>query len=640
MVDAHLVSLARDLAFACPSKPALVISGRSKDMATRNYFSHDILGCDKPNGGGAYNVLDIMLNQAYNTFRGENIAYNNWPQTGVMYAYGCNAAGSACVGARRRRTPIAIAQQSFMQSAGHRANILGDYDRFGCAPWREGTGPIYYTCLFSKGGPKPVDSSATSRARFATLPPVRLLDTRVANGFERSVRLRFGAHVPGQRPRRRTHERGRRDRQPDVTQQTSAGYVALGPIATNAPSTSSLNFPKSDNRANAVTVQLGEGGKLSAVFKGTSGATAALVFDVTGYFFFGDSGATYVPIDPTRLLDTRVDNGLSDVFVSGTPRTFQVTGRADIPADSVAVTGNLTVSQPSAGGFVTLGPVSTDSPSTSTLNFPAGDTRANGVTVPLGSGGTLSAVLTSASGAHTHLILDVTGYFLPGDGGLTFVPLPPYRRLDTRNGTASAARSLRARRARSRWPPRARCPRCGSRHRKPDRDAADVGGLRRARPCLDRDPVHVDAELPARRHARERGCRAALRHRLTERHLQGRLRRDDAPHLRRDRILRVTQARVGTTSASAAESSAATTAASRARGIFEQRHRWRLACGRFGRSAGIERRGIRERESSLHGADDHAARESGKSRQNRAPRSGSDSAARRPPCATAIRFAR
>jgi len=33
-----------------------------------------------------------------------------------------------------------------------------------------------------------------------------------------------------------------------------------------------------------VTVTLGAGGTLSAVFKGGGGATTALVFDVTGYF--------------------------------------------------------------------------------------------------------------------------------------------------------------------------------------------------------------------------------------------------------------------------------------------------------------------------------------------------------------------
>ena len=43
--------------------------------------------------------------------------------------------------------------------------------------------------------------------------------------------------------------------------------------------------------------------------------------------------------------------------------------------------------------------------------MPSGDTRANGITVPLHGGDELSLVFKSSSGARTHLILDLTGYF-------------------------------------------------------------------------------------------------------------------------------------------------------------------------------------------------------------------------------------
>jgi hypothetical protein len=67
-----------------------------------------------------------------------------------------------------------------------------------------------------------------------------------------------------------------------VTGQTKAGYIVLAPAA--GGSTSTLNFPKGDNRANGVTVALGAGGKLNATYKAAAGATTHLVFDVTGYF--------------------------------------------------------------------------------------------------------------------------------------------------------------------------------------------------------------------------------------------------------------------------------------------------------------------------------------------------------------------
>ena len=200
-----------------------------------------------------------------------------------------------------------------------------------------------------------------------------------------------------------------------VTAQTSAGYVSLGPVATASPTTSTINFPLGDNRANGVAVTLGAGGTLSAVYKGgPGGATTALLFDVTGYFVPDGSGATYVPLTPTRLLDTRTGNGLSGAFVIGIPRTFQVTGRGGVPADAIAVTGNLTVTAQTSAGYVSLGPVATASPTTSTINFPLGDNRANGVAVTLGAGGTLSAVYKGGpGGATTALLFDVTGYFVP-----------------------------------------------------------------------------------------------------------------------------------------------------------------------------------------------------------------------------------
>ena len=69
-----------------------------------------------------------------------------------------------------------------------------------------------------------------------------------------------------------------------VTGSTGAGYLSLGPTVSATPDASTLNFPKGDTRANNVTVRLGPGGKLGAVYAGVAGTTAQVVFDVTGYF--------------------------------------------------------------------------------------------------------------------------------------------------------------------------------------------------------------------------------------------------------------------------------------------------------------------------------------------------------------------
>jgi hypothetical protein len=156
-------------------------------------------------------------------------------------------------------------------------------------------------------------------------------------------------------------------------------------------------------------VALGADGTLSATLG--MAASAHLVFDVTGYFVPDGSGATFVALSPSRLLDSRFGNGLSGTFVAHTPRSFQVADLGGVPTGAVAVTGTLTVTGQSGGGYVYLGPDPISAPTSSTLNFPMGDTRANGVTVALGLDGTLSATL-GPSGT-THLLWDVTGYFSP-----------------------------------------------------------------------------------------------------------------------------------------------------------------------------------------------------------------------------------
>jgi hypothetical protein len=121
---------------------------------------------------------------------------------------------------------------------------------------------------------------------------------------------------------------------------------------------------------------------------------------------------TYVPLNPARVVDTRNGNGLSGVFSASQPRTFTVAGRGSIPATAIAVSGTLTVTGQTHAGYLSLGPDPISAPTSSTLNFPVGDTRATGVTVALGPGGTLSATYSAPGGATTHLVFDVTGYFV------------------------------------------------------------------------------------------------------------------------------------------------------------------------------------------------------------------------------------
>jgi hypothetical protein len=201
-----------------------------------------------------------------------------------------------------------------------------------------------------------------------------------------------------------------------VTGQSSLGFLSVGPVALNNPTSSTLNFPLGDDRANAVTVALGAGGTLSITYAApTLGKTAHVIFDVTGYFTADASGAVFVPLTPGRILDSRDGTGgLSGPFSSHVARTFLVWGHGGVPSGAIAVTGNLTVTQQTNLGFLFIGPAPMNNPTSSTLNFPLNDDRANAVTVALGGGGTLSITYAAPpAGKTAHAIFDVTGYFVP-----------------------------------------------------------------------------------------------------------------------------------------------------------------------------------------------------------------------------------
>ena len=219
-----------------------------------------------------------------------------------------------------------------------------------------------------------------------------------------------------------------------VVGQTNAGYVSVTPTLNNNPSTSALNFPTGDTRANNITSPL-SGGKLSIVYRALTGAKTDILLDVTGYFIENITGATYNAVTPVRLLDSRSANGLTGPIKTHTVKKFDVAGRGGIPANATAVTGNFTVVGQNASGYATLGPTVTDNPTTSTINFPLGDTRANGITVRLAGDGSLSLVWIAATGKTSHFLFDVTGYYLANLTGSKFYPLSPGRVLDTRNGT-------------------------------------------------------------------------------------------------------------------------------------------------------------------------------------------------------------
>jgi hypothetical protein len=143
------------------------------------------------------------------------------------------------------------------------------------------------------------------------------------------------------------------------------------------------------------------------------------------------NGASYKPVTPARILDTRTGSPVG----AGQSIDVQVTGVGGVPATGVAAAIlNVTVTQPTASGYLTVYPTGGGRPLASSLNFVAGQTVPNLVEVALGTGGKVSAFNFSGS---THVVMDVAGWVAtppPGPDGL-FNSLAPARILDTRSGT-------------------------------------------------------------------------------------------------------------------------------------------------------------------------------------------------------------
>lgn len=119
----------------------------------------------------------------------------------------------------------------------------------------------------------------------------------------------------------------------------------------------------------------------------------------------------FYTVTPCRVLDTRLPSGPlgGPALTAGEVRDLPLGGNCGIPSDAEAVVANLTVVNPSAPGYLELS-VTGSFAHTSTLNFLAGQTRANNAIVPLFGNGHTKAHLSTATG-HVDLVVDVSGYF-------------------------------------------------------------------------------------------------------------------------------------------------------------------------------------------------------------------------------------
>jgi adhesin/invasin len=155
------------------------------------------------------------------------------------------------------------------------------------------------------------------------------------------------------------------------------------------------------------------------------------LLDITRLPATGTASA-YTAQTPNRILDTRATPP------SLTGQTLNLTvagGSTTVPAAATAVVLNVTVTNTTGAGFLTIWPAGSARPTISNLNWAAGETRPNLVTVTVGTGGQVSLFANS----NTDVVVDEEGYYAaPAGTAGGYVAVSPARITDTRAGSGQA----------------------------------------------------------------------------------------------------------------------------------------------------------------------------------------------------------
>ena len=145
--------------------------------------------------------------------------------------------------------------------------------------------------------------------------------------------------------------------------------------------------------------------------------------DAPPAFVVRGSEGEFHSMQPYRAFDSRWTQPIAG------ERVIQLT---NLPSTGVrAVAANLTITGATASSYLTTFAVGTTRPNASSINFRAGETKANMVTLPVNAQGQLAVF--NFDGA-VHVIIDVVGWYSEANTtfGSVFIGVDPFRRFDSR----------------------------------------------------------------------------------------------------------------------------------------------------------------------------------------------------------------
>ncbi len=177
------------------------------------------------------------------------------------------------------------------------------------------------------------------------------------------------------------------------------GYLTAYPCEQDIPEISNVNFRSVESIAGAAFVATSDRNTICV----SSSTAVDVIIDLTATFDV-DTGFVFVPVQPSRMLDTRSGIG-GWAPVQGAGQTLDI---RVAPPSAKGVTGTVTFVEPVRAGFITAFPCGVSRPETSSVNASAGATIANSVTVGVGT----DARLCLHADAVTQTLFDLTGWWV------------------------------------------------------------------------------------------------------------------------------------------------------------------------------------------------------------------------------------
>ncbi|HKH48542.1 MAG TPA: M12 family metallo-peptidase [Thermoanaerobaculia bacterium] len=194
-----------------------------------------------------------------------------------------------------------------------------------------------------------------------------------------------------------------------VTTITGANFQSGATVTFGGTAASSVTFNSSTKLT--VTAPAHATGSVSVVVTNPGGQSAT---KNPGFFYAPPAVATdFFTVTPCRLLDTRNANGTwgGPALGPSTQRSFPATGRCGVPATATTVVVNVTVTGPTASGYLSIFPGNAFDLGTSLLSLIPGRMLANNATLRLATDGTGTIVISNNSTGTTNVVVDVTGYY-------------------------------------------------------------------------------------------------------------------------------------------------------------------------------------------------------------------------------------